>query len=281
MAFCWFVDNKFVQGARTSIPSYSEVIFPRDSVTRPSDPKRKYGIFSLLLSPCCAALTCHHLHLFGPLGWDLSFSCSAPALWLLFATHSRLFDPLVCCLSSSCSSPALWLGLAPFLRHHSRLSGPLGWRPSFSCSSPCFAVAFTCYHSHLLVKDSSFSRSYPWVRCGFCLPTCVLFGPSGWCQSFSLSCSCLVVAFVRHRSHRADLAHWAAAFLSPALPLLYRGLTCHHLRLFGQLGWLQTCQFSRLMFCPVVWCPSSFFGVLPLFCACVFCLSCVLGRAAS
>ena len=132
----------------------------------------------MLFSLFVVAFACHHVRLFGPLGWRLSFSCFSPRLlWPLLATiraylahwagafPSHAFLPACC---GSCLPPCapIWpTGLAPFLlmlfsllvvafaKHILRLFGPLGWRLSFSCFSPCLLWP-------LLATIRAFFRAY-------------------------------------------------------------------------------------------------------------------------
>ena len=69
-----------------------------------------------------------------------------------------------------------------------------------------------------------------------------LFGPLGW--RLSSSCSFSVVWLLLAIIH-LHLANWAGS--CPSLPFSFA------------LSWLLPCHFSRFLFCPLVWCPFSFF----------------------
>ena len=230
------------------------------------------------LLPVVVAFTCHHLRLFGLLGWRLSFSCSSPALWLLLATiraylaHGAGAFPSPALLPACC---LLWLLLAT-------IRASVAYRPG-AFPSPAFLPS----------------------RCGFCLPPLAPIWPIGLAPFLLLLFSLLVVAFACHHSRllspwgwrlsfswsspalwlllatiRAYLSHWAGAFPSPALlpsccgfclplfasicpmglapfllllfSLLVVAFACHHSRLFGPWGW-------RLSFS----CSSPFLLCLP------------------
>ena len=205
--------------------------------------------FLLLLFPCLVAFICHHLRLFGPLGWRLSFSCSSPALWLLLATICAFPSPalpLPCGFYLPPFAPIWPTGLAPFLLllfpylvaylppfapiwptglapfllllfpclvaficHHLRLFGPLGWRLSFS-----LILATIC--AYLAHWAGAFPFSALCLPCGFYLPPFASTWPTGLVPFLLLHFPALWLLLA---TMCAYLAHWAGAFPSPALPL--------------------------------------------------------------